>query len=237
MYFAEVASKSAQYCFSSKKNPTGILLLNEVSLGRQLKLFKANYSAKKACQRAGLDSVKGVGRHGPSELTAQQLPDGVRVCMGPMTSDADFTHGDLLYAILLQSVMHSRHTAQVLGARHLRCCSLPFTIFAAGEIYLQRLEPQTCACKSQLGHSVPSLPSLSQLGHSVPSLPSLRLAKRHGAVVAKLVARARPSADFMYETVATLADANFTISFSTDDANIRIRCIAAAAIVVCRTAI
>lgn len=144
--------------------------------------------------------------------------------MGPMTSDADFTHGDLLYAILLQSVMHSRHTAQVLGARHLRCCSLPFTIFAAVEIYLQRLEPQICACKSQLGHSV-------------PSLPSLRLAKRHGAVVAKLVARARPSADFMYETVATLADANSTISLSTDDANIRIRCIAAAASVVCRTAI
>jgi hypothetical protein len=145
VYFAEVASKSAQYCFSSKKNPTGILLLNEVSLGQQLKLFKANYSAKKACQRAGLDSVKGVGRHGPSELTAQQLPDGVRVCMGPMTSDADFTHGDLLYAIPLQSLMHSCHTAQVLGARHLRCCSLPFEIFAAGEIYLQRLGPQICA--------------------------------------------------------------------------------------------
>jgi hypothetical protein len=96
VYFAEVASKSAQYCFPSKKNPTGILLLNEVALGQQLKLYKANYSAKKACQRAGLDSVKGVGRHGPSELTAQQL-DGARVCMGPMASDADFTSGDLLY--------------------------------------------------------------------------------------------------------------------------------------------
>lgn len=98
MYFAEVASKSAQYCFPSKKNPTGILLLNEVALGAQLKLFKANYSAKKACQRAGLDSVKGVGAHGPSERTAQYLPDGVRVCMGPMASDADFTQGDLLYS-------------------------------------------------------------------------------------------------------------------------------------------
>jgi hypothetical protein len=98
VYFAEVASKSAQYCFPSKKNPTGILLLNEVALGAQLKLFKANYSAKKACQRASLDSVKGVGAHGPSERTAQYLPDGVRVCMGPMTSDADFTQGDLLYS-------------------------------------------------------------------------------------------------------------------------------------------
>lgn len=67
-----------------------------MALGQQLKLCKANYGAKKACQRAGLDSVKGVGRHGPSELTAQQL-DGARVCMGPMASDADFTSGDLLY--------------------------------------------------------------------------------------------------------------------------------------------
>jgi hypothetical protein len=67
-----------------------------VALGQQLKLCKANYGAKKACQRAGFDSVKGVGRHGPSELTALQL-DGARVCMGPMASDADFTSGDLLY--------------------------------------------------------------------------------------------------------------------------------------------
>jgi hypothetical protein len=97
VYFAEVSSKSAQYCFPSEKNPTGILLLSEVALGQQLKLFKANYSAKKACQRAGLDSVKGVGQHGPSELTAVHLPGGVRLCMGPMASDADFTSGDLLY--------------------------------------------------------------------------------------------------------------------------------------------
>jgi poly [ADP-ribose] polymerase len=91
-----VASKSAQYCLSSRKNTTGILLLNEVALGHQLKLSKANYNAKKACQRCGCDSVKGVGRHGPSELTAQYLADGVRLCMGPMASDADYTNGDLL---------------------------------------------------------------------------------------------------------------------------------------------
>jgi hypothetical protein len=101
VYFAEVASKSAQYCFPSKKNPTGILLLSEVALGQQLKLSKANYSAKKACQRAGLDSVKGVGRNGPSEATAVHLPGGARLCMGPMASDADFTSGDLLCVHLL----------------------------------------------------------------------------------------------------------------------------------------
>lgn len=135
VYFAEVASKSAQYCFPSKKNPTGILLLNEVALGQQLKLCKANYSAKKACQRAGLDSVKGVGRHGPSELTAQQL-DGARVCMGPMASDPDFTSGDLLYFSQPALCAHTRDAAQVFGAYHLRCGALSFEVFAAGEICL-----------------------------------------------------------------------------------------------------
>ena len=111
LYFAEVASKSAQYCYPSKKAPTGILLLNEVALGQQLKLFKANYSAKKSCQRSGLDSVKGAGRHGPSDLTAQHLPDGVRVCMGPMAADADYTGGDLLYFRPPHAAMRARDVA------------------------------------------------------------------------------------------------------------------------------
>jgi hypothetical protein len=118
IYFGEVASKCAQYCFPSKKNPTGVLLLSEVALGQQLKLTKANYSAKKACLRAGCDSVKGVGRHGPSELTAQQL-DGVHVCMGPMAYDPDFTHGDLLYFSHPALCAHTRDALQVLRARHL----------------------------------------------------------------------------------------------------------------------
>ena len=33
IYFADLASKSAQYCFASSENPTGILLLCEVALG------------------------------------------------------------------------------------------------------------------------------------------------------------------------------------------------------------
>jgi hypothetical protein len=45
VYSAEVASKCAQYCFPSNKNPTAILLLNQVALGQQLKLCKANYGA------------------------------------------------------------------------------------------------------------------------------------------------------------------------------------------------
>jgi poly [ADP-ribose] polymerase len=33
VYFADMSSKSANYCFTSKENNTGILLLCEVALG------------------------------------------------------------------------------------------------------------------------------------------------------------------------------------------------------------
>jgi NACHT domain- and WD repeat-containing protein len=98
IYLSEVASKSAQYCFPSYKSPYGILLVCEVALGKQLILQKANFSAKQSCLRLGFDSVKGAGRHGPSQGTAYYLPDGVRVCMGPNAYDDDYVQGDLLYS-------------------------------------------------------------------------------------------------------------------------------------------
>ena len=33
VYFADMSSKSANYCFTSRENSTGILLLCEVALG------------------------------------------------------------------------------------------------------------------------------------------------------------------------------------------------------------
>jgi len=93
-------------------------VLDEVALAQQVKLCKANYSAKNARQRAGLDSVKGVGRHGPSKLTAQQL-DGAGVCMGPMASDPNFTSGDLLCFSQPALCAHTRDADQVLGAHYL----------------------------------------------------------------------------------------------------------------------
>ncbi len=33
LYFADLVSKSAQYCYTTKTSPTGLLLLSEVALG------------------------------------------------------------------------------------------------------------------------------------------------------------------------------------------------------------
>lgn len=41
IYFADLVSKSAQYCYTDKKNPVGLLLLSEVALGEVYELKKA----------------------------------------------------------------------------------------------------------------------------------------------------------------------------------------------------
>lgn len=45
VYFADMVSKSANYCFTSSTNNTGILLLCEVACGNHNELFFADYNA------------------------------------------------------------------------------------------------------------------------------------------------------------------------------------------------
>lgn len=60
IYFAESASKSANYCHASKQNPYGILLLCEAALGDAVAYKKATYVSKLP---EGKHSVQGLGRH------------------------------------------------------------------------------------------------------------------------------------------------------------------------------
>ena len=63
IYFADVVSKSANYCHASKANPFGCLLLCEVSLGSFMEKYFADYNGN--LLEEGQDSVKGVGKWGP----------------------------------------------------------------------------------------------------------------------------------------------------------------------------
>lgn len=78
VYFADMASKSANYCFTNRTNNIGLLLISEVSLGQQHKLVDADYHADKL--PPGHHSVLGRGKMEPScvvELpTGLQLPGG-----------------------------------------------------------------------------------------------------------------------------------------------------------------
>eukprot|EP00250_Pteridium_aquilinum_P005423 c15513_g1_i1 orf=287-2428(+) len=80
VYFADMVSKSANYCYTSKTSPVGVLLLCEVALGNMRELQHSDYHADKL--PAGKHSTKGVGGTEPNPKEFKVLPDGLIVPMG-----------------------------------------------------------------------------------------------------------------------------------------------------------
>ncbi|XP_061668275.1 poly [ADP-ribose] polymerase 1 [Syngnathoides biaculeatus] len=78
VYFADMVSKSANYCHTSHSDPVGLLLLAEVALGNMHELKKASHITKLP---KGKHSVKGLGRTAP-ESSATTTLDGVEVPLG-----------------------------------------------------------------------------------------------------------------------------------------------------------
>ncbi|KAM4809098.1 poly [ADP-ribose] polymerase 2 [Rhinophrynus dorsalis] len=81
IYFADISSKSANYCFSSRDKNVGILLLSEVALGECLELLEADYDAQKKLK--GKNSTKGLGRSSPNPKNSI-THDGAMVPLGPL---------------------------------------------------------------------------------------------------------------------------------------------------------
>ncbi|KAF1384101.1 hypothetical protein PFLUV_G00138780 [Perca fluviatilis] len=80
IYFADMSSKSGNYCFANQNNNVGLLLLCEVALGDSNELLDADYEASNL--PAGKHSTKGLGQTGPDPKNSVNL-DGVTVPMGP----------------------------------------------------------------------------------------------------------------------------------------------------------
>ncbi|ESN96355.1 hypothetical protein HELRODRAFT_95414 [Helobdella robusta] len=79
IYFADMASKSANYCFTSRKDPTGLMLLSEVALGNMHELTQANFITELP---RGKHSVKGLGTTAPDPKQNYVCEDGVVIPMG-----------------------------------------------------------------------------------------------------------------------------------------------------------
>ncbi|KAJ3678554.1 hypothetical protein LUZ60_002357 [Juncus effusus] len=93
VYFADLVSKSAQYCFVDKKEPVGLMLLSEVALGDMYELKGAKYMDKPP---KGKHSTKGVGRTVPLESEFVKWKEDVVVpCGKPVPSKNKSS--DLLY--------------------------------------------------------------------------------------------------------------------------------------------
>ncbi|XP_007479799.1 poly [ADP-ribose] polymerase 2 isoform X2 [Monodelphis domestica] len=82
IYFADMSSKSANYCFASRLKDTGLLLLSEVALGECNELLEANPEAAGLLQ--GKHSTKGMGKMAPNPSHYVSL-NGTTVPLGPVS--------------------------------------------------------------------------------------------------------------------------------------------------------
>lgn len=82
-YFADVSSKSGSYCFSTKESPTGIMILNEVAVGKQFETPNDIYMEK---PQPGTDSTWALGMAVPDPKTKFTLPNGTVVPFGKPTA-------------------------------------------------------------------------------------------------------------------------------------------------------
>ncbi|KAJ8919846.1 hypothetical protein NQ315_006375 [Exocentrus adspersus] len=93
IYFADMVSKSANYCATNSMSPTGLMLLCDVALGNMHELLHSSFIEKLP---KGKHSTKGVGRTHPDPNEAKSL-DGIEVPCGVACPNKDGINSDLLY--------------------------------------------------------------------------------------------------------------------------------------------
>lgn len=94
VYFADMFSKSANYCYASETSRSGVLLLCEVALGDMNELLVADYNANNLPK--GKLSTKGVGQMAPNIAESKVTDDGVVVPLGKPKEEPS-KRGSLLY--------------------------------------------------------------------------------------------------------------------------------------------
>lgn len=94
VYFADIVSKSANYCATNKNDNVGFLMACQVALGDMYDRTAAEF-VKKLDPR--YQSCRGVGLSQPDPNEAATLPDGVEVPLGKIVANPDIDHSDLLY--------------------------------------------------------------------------------------------------------------------------------------------
>ncbi|XVF21621.1 hypothetical protein REPUB_Repub12eG0106200 [Reevesia pubescens] len=93
IYFADLVSKSAQYCYTDRKSPVGLMLLSEVALGEVYELTKAKYIEKLP---KGKHSTKGLGKKVPKKSDFVKWKDEIIVpCGKPVPSNVQAS--ELMY--------------------------------------------------------------------------------------------------------------------------------------------
>ena len=82
VYFADMVSKSANYCMGTSANPTAVLTLCDVALGSPYERITADPDAADHTVAQGKDSCWGIGRTCPDPAGTRTLASGAAVPMG-----------------------------------------------------------------------------------------------------------------------------------------------------------
>ncbi|XP_003385071.1 PREDICTED: poly [ADP-ribose] polymerase 1-like [Amphimedon queenslandica] len=85
VYFADMVSKSANYCWTSPQSPVGLMLLCEVALGNMYEREHADYITSLP---AGKHSTKGIGRTAPDPTSNYVSESGAIIPMGKGTTSS-----------------------------------------------------------------------------------------------------------------------------------------------------
>eukprot|EP01155_Anaeramoeba_flamelloides_P010237 Anaeramoba_flamelloidesa325131_610.p1 GENE.a325131_610~~a325131_610.p1 ORF type:complete len:783 (-),score=227.76 a325131_610:31-2379(-) len=93
IYFADSVSKSANYCRTTPTNNIGLLILNEVYLGKKYKITRSEYMEKAP---NGKHSTKGCGKMLPDPKERVETKDGIIIPTGTLTTDSNY-RGSLRY--------------------------------------------------------------------------------------------------------------------------------------------
>lgn len=93
IYFADMVSKSANYCSTSSSNSTGLMLLCDVALGNMYERQGAEFVTK---LKGGHHSTKGCGRTYPDPAGSTKLCN-IEVPIGKPVTDSSLTRSSLLY--------------------------------------------------------------------------------------------------------------------------------------------
>jgi len=115
LYYADVCTKSANYCFATKAQDEGIIMLSEVALGEQHVIKASNSDLPKGMPKKTI-SVQGEGRYRPRSSMDETLPDGTVVPLGIPDEDKAYD-GVLLYNEFIVYKKHQQKARYILRVK------------------------------------------------------------------------------------------------------------------------
>jgi len=86
LYFADIVSKSSDYCHATATDSYGLMMLCDVALGRSYEVAHQKYITKADLDRAGFHSTKGWGEYAPNPDYDVITETGVVIPLGTETS-------------------------------------------------------------------------------------------------------------------------------------------------------